>query len=226
MPQNSENGKNDLKFTSKLSQTPIFYGCVSTIALFCSLLIAQDVGFEYRIDIIKTILNELDNSAKECLEQLNDSRLKNQGKCVDFMISIDGQITTDLISHCGAIRSWRENYVENANSSNETVEANQQRMRDVEYFCGENFLQKRTVNVSAAFDLLTNKRFEEFSNLSISRRISELQFINAQNKERRFLRESVMRQNQRQQSESDNRINELERELIRQQINSAPYPQN
>ena len=215
-----------MKFTSKLSQTPIFYGCVSTIALFCSLLIAQDVGFEYRIDIIKTILNELDNSAKECLEQLNDSRLKNQGKCVDFMISIDGQITTDLISHCGAIRSWRENYVENSNSSNETVETNLQRMRDVEYFCGENFLHKRTVNVSAAFDLLTNKRFEEFSNLSISRRISELQFINAENKERRFLRESVMRQNQRQQSESDNRINELERELIRQQINSAPYPQN
>ena len=215
-----------MKFTSKLSQTLIFYGCVSTIALFCSLLIAQDVRFEYRLDIIKTILNELDNSAKECLEQLNDSRLKNQGKCVDFMTSIDGQITTDLISHCGAIRSWRENYVENSNSSNETVETNLQRMRDVEYFCGENFLQKRTVNVSAAFDLLTNKRFEEFSNLSISRRISELQFINAENKERRFLRESVMRQNQRQQSESDNRINELERELIRQQINSAPYPQN
>jgi len=215
-----------LKFRSKLSQTGVFLGCVATIALFCSLLIAQDVRFENRINIIKTILSKLDNSAKECLQQLNDSRFKNQGKCVDFIASIDGQTTTDLISHCDAMRSWRENYVENSNSSNETVETNLQRMRDVEYFCGENFLQKRTVNVSAAFDLLTNKRFEEFSNLSISRRISELQFINAENKERRFLRESVMRQNQRQQSESDNRINELERELIRQQINSAPYPQN
>ena len=215
-----------MKFTRKLSQTTVFHGCVATIALFCSLLIAQDVRFENRIDIIKTIFNELDNSAKECLQQLNDSGFKKQGKCVDFMASIDGQTTTDLISHCDAIKSWRENYVENSNSSNETVESNLQRMRDVEYFCGENFLQKRTVNVSAAFDLLTNKRFEEFLNLSISRRISELQFINAENKERRFLRESVMRQNQRQQSESDNRINELERELIRQQINSAPYPQN
>ena len=62
--------------------------------------------------------------------------------------------------------------------------------------------------------------------MSISRRISELQFINAQNKERRFLRESVLLQNQRQHSESDNRRNELERELIRQQINSKPYPKN
>ena len=215
-----------MKFTSKLSQTGVFHGCVATIALFCSLLIAQDVRFENRINIIKTILSKLDNSAKECLQQLNDPRVKNQGKCVDFIASIDGQTTTDLISHCDAIRSWRENYVENSNSSNETVETNLQRMRDVEYFCGENFLQKRTVNVSAAFDLLTNKRFEEFSNLSISRRISELQFINVQDKERRFLRESMIRQNQRQQSENDNRRNELERELIRQQINSAPYPQN
>ena len=215
-----------MKFTTKLSQVTIFSGCAATIALFCSLSIAQDVRFENRIGIIKTILNELDNSAKECLQQLKDSSFKNQGKCVDFLAFIDGQTTTDLISHCDAIRSWREDYVENSNSSNQTVETNLQRMRDVEYFCGENFLQKRTVNVSTAYDSLTNKQFEEFSNLSISRRISQLQFTNAQEKERRFLRESVMRQNQRQQSEIDNRRNELERELIRQQINSAPYPQN
>jgi len=142
------------------------------------------------------------------------------------MTSIDGQSTTDLISHCDVIRSWREDYVENSTSSNETAVTNLQRMRDVEFFCGEGFLEKRTTNVFTAFESLKDKRNQEFSNLSISRRISELQFINAQNKERRFLKESMLLQKQRQQSENDSRRNEIERELIRQQINSPTYPQN
>ena len=142
------------------------------------------------------------------------------------MASIDGQKTTDLISHCEVIRNWRKDYVEKSIASNEAAEIDLQRMRDVEFYCGENFLQKRTTYVSDAFNLLTDTQGLEFSNISISRRISELQFINTQDKERRFLRESMLLQNQRQQSESDNKRNELERELIRQQINSMPYPKN
>ncbi len=187
---------------------------------------AQEISLEDRINLIKTALSTLDTSAAECLDQLKDSRSTNQSKCVDFMAFIDGQTTTDLISNCNVIRSWREDYVENSISSNETAETNLQRMRDVEFFCGENFLQKRTTYVSAAFALLTDKQNQEFSNLSISRRISELQFINAQDKERRILRESMLLQKQRQQSENNSRRNEIERELIRQQINSVPYPRN
>ena len=186
---------------------------------------AQEISLENRIDLIKTTLSTLDTSAAECINQLN-SRSKNESKCVDFMAHIDGQTTTDLISNCNVARSWREEYVENSISSNESAETNLQRMRDVEFFCGENFLQKRTTYVSAAFELLTDKQSPAFSNLSISRRISELQFINVQDKERRSLRESMLLQNQRQQSENDNRRNEIQRELIRQQINSVPYPQN
>ena len=124
------------------------------------------------------------------------------------MAHIDGQTTTDLISNCNAVRSWCEDYVENSITSNASAETNLQRMRDVEFFCGENFLQKRTTYVSAAFELLTDKQNQAFANLSISRRISELQFINAQDKERRSLRESMLLQNQRQQSENDNRRND------------------
>ena len=202
------------------------HGFVAITILSCSLLIAQDLSHENRIALIKNIFNQLDNSAEECLAQLKNSRSKNQSKCVEFMTSIDGQSTTDLISHCDVIRSWREDYVENSTSSNETVETNLQRMRDVEFFCGEDFLAKRTTNIFPAFELLKDKRNQDFSNLSISRRISELQFINAQNKERRFLKESMLLQKQRQQSENDSRRNEIERELIRQQINSPTYPQN
>ena len=186
---------------------------------------AQEISLENRFDLIKTTLSTLDTSAEECIDQLN-SRAKNESKCVDFMAHIDGQTTTDLISNCNLARSWREDYVESLISTNESAETNLQRMRDIEFFCGENFLQKRTTYVSAAFDLLNDKQSQAFSNLSISRRISELQFINVQDKERRSLRESMMLQNQKQQSENDNRRNELQRELIRQQINSVPYPQN
>ena len=214
-----------MKFTSRLSQSITIYGCLAAIGLFCSLLIAQEISLENRIDLIKTKLSTLDTSAAECIDQLN-SRSKNESKCVDFMAHIDGQTTTDLISNCNVARSWREDYAENSISSNESAETNLQRMRDVEFFCGENFLQKRTTYVSAAFELLTDKQSQAFSNLSISRRISELQFINVQDKERRSLQESMLLQNQRQQSENDNRRNELQRELIRQQINSVPYPQN
>ena len=214
-----------MKFTSRLSQSITIYGCLAAIGLFCSLLIAQEISLENRIDLIKTTLSTLDTSAAECIDQLN-SRSKNESKCVDFMAHIDGQTTTDLISNCNVARSWREDYAENSVSSNESAETNLQRMRDVEFFCGENFLQKRTTYVSAAFDLLNDKQSQAFSNLSISRRISELQFINVQDKERRSLRESMLLQNQKQQSENDNRRNEIQRELIRQQINSVPYPQN
>ena len=214
-----------MKFTSRLSQSITIHGCLAAICLPISLLMAQEISLENRIDLIKTTLSTLDTSAAECINQLN-SRSKNESKCVDFMAHIDGQTTTDLISNCNVARSWREEYVENSISPNESAETNLQRMRDVEFFCGENFLQKRTTYVSAAFELLTDKQSQAFSNLSISRRISELQFISVQDKERRSLRESMLLQNQKQQSENDNRRNELQRELIRQQINAVPYPQN
>ena len=214
-----------MKFTCRLSHSITIHGCLAAICLSCSLLMAQEISLENRIDLIKTALSTLDTSAAECIDQLN-SRPKNKSKCVDFMAHIDGQTTTDLISNCNAVRSWREDYVENTITSNTSAETTLQRMRDVEFFCGENFLQKRTTYVSAAFELLNDKQSHAFSNLSISRRISELQFINVQDRERRSLQESMLLQNQRQQSENDNRRNELQRELIRQQINSVPYPQN
>ena len=214
-----------MRFTSRLSQSVTIHGCLAAVCLSCSLLMAQEISLENRFDLIKTTLSTLDTSAAECIDQLN-SRSKNKSKCVDFMAHIDGQTTTDLISNCNAVRSWREDYVENSITSNTSAETNLQRMRDVEFFCGENFLQKRTTYVSAAFETLNDKQSEAFSNLSISRRISELQFINLQDKERRSLQESMLLQNQRQQSENDSRRNELRRELIRQQINSVPYPQN
>ena len=214
-----------MKFTSRLSRSKTIHGCLAAICLSCPLLLAQEISLENRIDLIKITLTTLDTSAAECIDQLN-SRSKNENKCADFMAHIDGQTTTDLISNCNAARSWREDYVENSINSQASAETNLQRMRDVEFFCGENFLQKRTNYVSAAFELLNDKQSQAFSNLSISRRISELQFINVQDEERRSLRESMLLQNQRQQSENDNRRNELQRELIRQQINSVPYPQN
>ena len=142
------------------------------------------------------------------------------------MTDIDGQTTADLISHCDVLKTWRNQYVEDPTSSNETTVTNLKRMRDIEFFCGENFLQKRANNVVDAFELLTEKLSQDFLSLSTNRRFSELQFIHTLDRERTLLKESMLRQNQRQQSEATFRRNEIERELIRQQINSPTYPQN
>ena len=224
--RDSKSGKRYLNFMSKTCQASLNYGCVIIITLSCSLLKAQETSLEVRVDLVKNILNELDTSAANCLKQLEGSRSENQTQCADFMTDIDGQPTADLISHCDILKTWRNQYVEDPTSSNETVETNLKRMRDIEFFCGENFLQKRASNVVDAFELLTDQRNEEFPNLSTNRRFSELQFIHALGRERALLQESMLRQNQRQQSEATFRRNEIERELIRQQINSPTYPQN
>ena len=88
-------------------------------------------------------------------------------------------------------------------NSNETTETNLKHMRDIEFFCGENFLQERANNVVDAFELLTDQLNQESSNLSTNRSFSELQFIHALDRERALLQESMLRQNQRQQSEAN-----------------------
>ena len=220
----SKSGEKDLNFMDKTCRTILNYGYLIIIALSCSLLKAQETSLGTRIDLVKNILNELDTSAANCLKQLEDSR--SDSHCIDFMADIDGQPTADLISHCDVLKAWRKKYVEEPTSSNETTETNLKHMRDIEFFCGENFLQERANNVVDAFELLTDQLNQESSNLSTNRSFSELQFIHALDRERALLQESMLRQNQRQQSEANFRRNELERELIRQQINSPTYPQN
>ena len=222
----SKSGKRDLNFMTKTYQASLNYVCIIIITLSCSPLKAQEIKFETRVELVKNILNELDTSAANCLKQLEDSRSDNQSQCVDFMTDIDGQTTADLISHCDVLKTWRNQYVEDPTSSNETTVTNLKRMKDIEFFCGENFLQKRANNVVDAFELLTEKLSQDFSSLSTNRRFSELQFIHTLDRERTLLKESMLRQNQRQKSEATFRRNEIERELIRQQINSPTYPQN
>ena len=108
-----------------MSKAAHIHGCLLTIGLSCSLLMAQEISLEERIYLVKTTLSMLDISAAECLDQLKESRSKNNSRCLDFMASIDGQKTTDLISHCEVIRNWRNDYVENSITSNEAAEIDQ-----------------------------------------------------------------------------------------------------
>tara|TARA_B100001029_G_scaffold169630_1_gene164707 strand:- start:1603 stop:2298 length:696 start_codon:yes stop_codon:yes gene_type:complete len=157
--KDSKSGKKDLNFMNKTCRTILNYGYLIIIALSCSLLKAQETSLGTRIDLVKNILNELDTSAANCLKQLEDSR--SDSHCVDFMADIDGQPTADLISHCDVLKAWRKQYVEEPTSSNETTETNLKHMRDIEFFCGENFLQERANNVVDAFELLTDQLNQE-----------------------------------------------------------------
>ena len=160
---------------TKTYQASLNYVCIIIITLSFSPLKAQEIKFETRVELVKNILNELDTSAANCLKQLEDSRSDNQSQCVDFMTDIDGQTTADLISHCDVLKTWRNQYVKDPTSSNETTVTNLKRMKDIEFFCGENFLQKRANNVVDAFELLTEKLSQDFSSQSTNRRFSELQ---------------------------------------------------
>ena len=224
--KDSKSGEKDLNFISKIYWANLSHGCLIIIALSWTLVKAQEPSLESRIESVKSILKELDTSAANCLKELKDSGSENQIQCVGFMTDIDGRPTADLVSHCDVLKTWRDDYVEDPTYSGETTKTNLKRMRDIEYFCGENFLQKHATNVVAAFESITEQYRQEFSNLSIERRLSEMQFIDTLDRERALLQESMLQQNHRQQSEANLRRNEIERELIRQRINPTTYPGN
>ena len=106
------------------------------------------------------------------------------------------------------------------------IEKNLQLMTGIEFACGEDALQKRTRYVAKTFELLQDTGSVRQPAASVNRRISELQIQQLQNAERLSLRNSILQQNRRLQLEADQRQDNLEKELLRQEINSAPFPGN
>ena len=176
--------------------------------------------------MLKNTLLELDISATKCLEQLEDTSAKSGTDCDDFLNSLDGQTMADYITHCEVLKSWRDSFIADPSASNNDKETDLNLMTGVEYSCGDNFLKKRTNNVAAAFEWLAKNHNHQSGSSSLSLRFSESQFMRTQNQERKSLQDSLLQQNVRQRSEVNQRRNQLERELIRQQINSTPYPRN
>ena len=222
------NGTKDLKSTNKLVNAVALSQLIFLLGVFSlpTLLFAQGLTLEERIEKASITLRELDEKARTCLDRLDKQDGANRSHCDDFMRALDGELVGDYIIHCDVLKTWRDDFVEGQATASADIEKNLQLMTGIEFACGEDALQKRTRYVAKTFELLQDTGSVRQPAASVNRRISELQIQQLQNAERLSLRNSILQQNRRLQLEADQRQDNLEKELLRQEINSAPFPGN
>ena len=76
------------------------------------------------------------------------------------------------------------------------------------------------------FNILQGNSSQSQGTSLLNRRIAEFEFEQTANAERRLLQNSIRRQQQRSLLQSDQQWDDVQEELIRQQINRPPFPNN
>ena len=231
-----KNGKNALKFMNKRSNFScqcliLSIGALLLSPVSFSPLLAQEVSLESRIQSANESLTALDSQARACLnmfEQGDTNAATN--RCDAFMQSVDGILLESYLTHCETLKTWREEFItsENTNSNFSADDAvtNLRLLIGIELTCGENALQKRTKYVFSAFSLLQREQSQNRSSTLGNRHLNEFEQEQLLNAERRRLQNSVLEQQQRRRSETNQQLRNLENELLRQQINQRPFPGN
>ncbi|MDG2140143.1 MAG: hypothetical protein P8K27_01475 [Gammaproteobacteria bacterium] len=217
-----------MKSTTKLYIARVFIKFAYFIGIFAApiVLFAQVSTLEKRIEIVSSALAKLDDKAKICLNTVEKTDTRSLINCDDFLKAVDGELVARYIANCDALKLWRDDFVSDQSLPPSAVEKNLRAMMEIEFTCGENALQKRTQYVTKAVELLQNNFQQSQAYTSINRRISEIQLNQLLSKERSSLESSVFEQNQRVRSETNQQQNELEKELLRQEIMSPPFPGN
>ena len=220
------------KLTSHLlpARTSLF-----ALAVVCSALpsfsSAQISDFQKNIDSSNEALIALDVKASDCLTAM-DSHENSQAVCDDFIQAVDGELMANYLEQCRILKHWRDEYVNQtvaANLNSDTVNNEQmlRRLVSIEFTCGENTLRSRTQFVFSAFNRLRGESAANAIGANttfISRQISNNQFNELENGERRRLQNALQNQQNRSLRESERQFNELENELIRQQIQNSNLP--
>ncbi|NKB33790.1 MAG: hypothetical protein GKR91_11895 [Pseudomonadales bacterium] len=216
---------------SSTSNSPNLGLVPSFLALGVSLLTfsisAQEIDLDSRIQSATESLAELDSKAKTCLDNLEQG-VSDQAvaSCEEFLQSVDGDLLAGYLSHCEELKSWREEFVTSEVSDAGDAETNLALLRGIELNCGEGALQKRTEHVVTAFNLLQGGSAQSQASTAVNRRVSELEFQQSLNAQRRLLQNSVQQLNQRTRIQTNRQWDDLQEELIRQQINKPPFPNN
>ena len=220
------------KLTSHLLPTRTFLlalaGVCSALPSFSS---AQESDLQKSIDSSNEALIALDVKASDCLAAL-DSDDNSQVVCDDFIKAVDGELMANYLEQCRTLRHWRDEYVNqtvtaNLNSDAVNNEEMLRRLVSIEFTCGENTLSSRTQFVLSAFNRLRDESAANAIGANttfISRQISNNQFNELENGERRRLQNALQNQQNRSLRESERQFNELENELIRQQIQNSNLP--
>jgi len=226
--KNLRTGKKDLKSMNKSSCTAIIIQLIALFGVFSlpPLLLAQGLSLEERVESASNALAELDRQASACLDSIDKKDDDNLLYCDDFIKALDGELIGNYLNQCEVLKAWRDDFVEDQSTPTDDIERILELMTGIEFSCGEDALLKRTQYVAKTFGLLQDTGRASQSAVPVNRRISELQVQRMQNAERLSLQNSILQQNRRLQLETDQRQDDLEKELLRQQINSAPFPGN
>ena len=165
--------------------------------------------------------------AKACLDNLEQENTDQAvNSCEEFLQSVDGELLADYLANCEALKSWREKFVTDELERSEDAEEYVNLLSGIELSCGENALQRRTESVVIVFNILQGNSSQSQGTSLLNRRIAEFEFEQTANAERRLLQNSIRRQQQRSLLLSDQQLDDVQEELIRQQINRPPFPNN
>ncbi len=188
---------------------------------------AQEPTLESRIQSASDSLTLLDARAKACLDNLEQENTDQAvNSCEEFLQSVDGELLADYLANCEALKSWREKFVTDELERSEDAEEYVNLLSGIELSCGENALQRRTESVVIVFNILQGNSSQSQGTSLLNRRIAEFEFEQTANAERRLLQNSIRRQQQRSLLQSDQQWDDVQEELIRQQINRPPFPNN
>jgi hypothetical protein len=186
-----------------------------------------------------TALTDLDAKALNCMSSFNMNLGEAEALlCDEFLRAIDGELLASYISHCKKLTTWRDGFIITAQSSsvsNEKLDKNPEEnsadnskeslalMVEVEYSCGENALKKRTEYVVSAFNTLEggtllNQLTQRSLTQTLDRRLANLEQQSRLESQGESLKNSIQKQGQLQQEATQQQMQRLETELIRQQI--------
>ncbi|MFK7865285.1 MAG: hypothetical protein AB8B95_13785 [Pseudohongiellaceae bacterium] len=167
-------------------------------------------------------LAELDEKAFNCLGSFNI----NLGEaaallCDEFIRAVDGETLADYISHCRTLKTWKNQITEDSNASKSELET--KLLADIELRCAENAVKEQTRYVFAAFTMLQQRTLlNQTTGQTLERRLNEIEFQSRLDTQGRRLREAVRNQGQQSIESTQQQMQSLERELIRQQQEAPP----
>lgn len=220
------NGHSVSNFTNSRTGLTLGSACFALL-FFTSSVFAQEASLQSRIDSASTALSELDDKAQSCLENFEqENREQAISSCDDFLQAVDGSLLASYISHCDALKTWREEFITSDTSNTTNAELNVALLSGIEFACGENALQKRTEYVVSAFTLLQGSSNQTQTVSALDRRFSELEQERLRNSQEQLLRNGLEQQRQRRSLDTSRQWDDLQEELIRQQINRPPFPGN
>lgn len=178
---------------------------------------------EQTLTAVGSHLTSLDRLAEGCLQSASRTTPAND-PCREFIQALDGDALSRYLEHCGVLKSWRDAMAEASVDPDAVVvddaATTLRQLMNVEYYCGENALLKRTRFVQDAYEKSVRPGTGSGADYrSLTRQLLEMRQDELMEAQRLRLLQSLQDLQGRQQQESRQLQNRQELELLRQQQN-------